>query len=132
MILGMKWFREYDPATNWRKGILTITQEGKPPVVIRGEAGIPFVPLISHVQAKRELRRGAQASVIYINPKHSNLGIPDRYKHIFSKYEHLFLQDDLPPTLPPERPEDHRIDLVEGAQPVSKAPYSSIKPKRPS
>lgn len=42
---------------------------------------------------------------------------------MFAKYKDLFLKDDLPPSLPPERPEDHVIDLVDGAQPVKKFPY---------
>ena len=61
----------------------------------------------------------AQAAIIYVNLQAKNLGIPERYGKLFERFHDLFLQDDLPPTLLRERPEDHVIDLVEGAKPSS-------------
>ena len=119
----MKWFHKFQPVVNWSRHTLSIHDNVSQPVMIRGEAGIPSLPLISHIQAKRELRRGAQAAIIYVNPKAKDLGIPQRYGELFDRFNDLFLQDDLPPELPPERPEDHVIDLVDGAEPVSKFPY---------
>ena len=68
VILGIKWFRRYKPHMGWDDNTLLVSHDVPQPVLIRGEVGIPSVPLISHVQAKRELRRGAKAAVIYINP----------------------------------------------------------------
>ena len=123
IILGMKWFHKFQPVVNWSRHTLSIHDNVSQPVMIRGQAGIPSLPLISHIQAKRELRPGAQAAIIYVNPKAQDLGIPQRYGELFDRFNDLFLQDDLPPALPPERPEDHVIDLVDGAEPVTKFPY---------
>ena len=123
IILGMKWFHKFQPVVNWSRHTLSIHDNVSQPVMIRGEAGIPSLPLISHIQAKRELRRGTQAAIIYVNPKAKDLGIPQRYGELFNRFNDLFLQHDLPSALPPERPEDHVIDLVDGAELVSKFPY---------
>ena len=91
--------------------------------MIRGKLGIPSLPLISHVQVKHELRRGAFAAMIYVAQTHRHPKVPEHCKELLDWYRYMFLTEDLPPTLPPARSEDHHIDLVDGAQPVSKAPY---------
>ncbi|MCO5568755.1 hypothetical protein L7F22_022455 [Adiantum nelumboides] len=49
----------------------------KEPILMRGESGLP--PLNYQIQAKRQLRQGAQATVIYVNPTSKNLGYPSRF-----------------------------------------------------
>ena len=107
----------------WATPTLTTIRENASPIMICGKLGIPSLPLISHVQVKHELRRGASAAMIFVAQTHPHPEVPEHCKELLDRYRYMFLTEDLPPTLSPERPEDHRIDLVDGAQPVSKAPY---------
>lgn len=55
VVFGIQLFCEYNHVPDWQNDTFTITVEGKPSVVIRGDVGIPRVPLILHVQANREI-----------------------------------------------------------------------------
>ena len=59
--------------------------------MIRGELGIPPLPLISHVQVKAELRRGEFAAMIYVAQTQPQAKIPDKYASLLDKYRYLFL-----------------------------------------
>ena len=83
IILGMKWFHKFQPVINWLRHTLYIHENVSQPVLLRGETGIPSLLLISHIQAKQELRCDAQAAVIYVNPKAKDLGTPTWYGELF-------------------------------------------------
>ncbi|MCO5591278.1 hypothetical protein L7F22_045259 [Adiantum nelumboides] len=53
----------------------------------------------------------------------SNLSVLDKERSMFlQQYSDCFF-DSLPSQLPPERPEDHAIDLVPGSSPPNRPPY---------
>ncbi|MCO5570686.1 hypothetical protein L7F22_024413 [Adiantum nelumboides] len=53
----------------------------------------------------------------------SNLSVLDKERSMFlQQFSDCFL-DSLPSQLPPERPEDHAIDLVPGSSPPNRPPY---------
>lgn len=86
------------------------------------------MPLISHVQTKKELCRGATTAVIYANPMASNLGIPDKYRHISEVSAPFPVKWPIVASLA-KRQEDLCITPVDGAKPVNKAPYRLNKAK---
>ena len=62
---------------------------------------------------------------MYLNDVQDDLqmSILDKERIDFiSQYRDCFL-DSLPGELPPERPEDHQIDIVPGSSPPNKPPY---------
>ncbi|MCO5559649.1 hypothetical protein L7F22_013250 [Adiantum nelumboides] len=53
----------------------------------------------------------------------SNLSVLDKERSMFLQQYSDCFSDSLPSQLPPERPEDHAIDLVPGSNPPNRPPY---------
>jgi hypothetical protein len=76
-------------------------------------------PLISAVQAIKNVRDGAQAYLVYVQAKPEtqakleDIPIVCHYSDVFSKITGL----------PPDRDVEFSIDLIPGTQPIHKAPY---------
>ena len=90
----------------------------------------PIVPVISHLQAVREIWKGATGFLTLISPAHE--GEPQKEAHtpattdpglasVLKEYRDVF--QPLPAGLPPPRHIDHHIDLEPGSQPPFKAVY---------
>ena len=140
VIMGMYWFRAKKPVIQWT-----------PPyeMEIQGIKGEAFrltnlnedntkeddeedpEPMLSCLQVKRAFRKkGTQLWVAFlkdITPVKKKS--PDifttatgKLKSLLEQYRSLFAAK-LPNKLPPKRNIDHKIELIEGAQPPSRAPY---------
>ena len=148
MILGNPWFSTHAPLLDTKKAMFFISEGVPTPVTITGDRSIAGIPLISHLQARRAIRKGAECALLYVrvssvhpavlNSKQvgsihgsdtavSHSDQESRMKALLDQYQHLMLRDGLPPQLPPSRPEDHRIELVPGATPPSQFPYRLSK-----
>ena len=73
---------------DWAAPSLTIIRADAPPTIIRGELGIPPLPLIPHVQVKAQLRQGDTAAMIYVAQSQPQSKIPDEYQNQLDKYSH--------------------------------------------
>ena len=85
------------------------------------------IPLVNHIAIKRHSKQATQCYFILArdqkNEETYQYSKNDIKYHTFlEKYKSIFI-DDLPTTLPPNRPEDHKIDLILGTAPPIKAPY---------
>lgn len=138
MILGNPWLEFHMPILDSKKATFFITEGVPQPCTIVCDKRLPGFPLISHLQARRALRKGAECALLYIRVRpqqsssHSILQVESgsdpppaaepvrepRMQALVDKYSHLMLRDGLPPKLPPSRPEDHHIDLAQN-HPVS-------------
>ncbi|GJP85961.1 hypothetical protein CLOP_g16045 [Closterium sp. NIES-67] len=54
--------------------------------------------------------------------------VPDDLEKIIREYPEIF-PDDLPSGLPPERPQDHKIEVEPGAQPTVRTQWRMTQPK---
>lgn len=136
MILGKPWLTYRNPEIDWIANTVRFHRRGTnytlhPPV----EDQSPQVALLSALQCKRELRKGATAILALLtqvedaidddgSSPSGNLSSPTvrhssewqtQLQGVLDKHATVF--QSLPKGLPPKRAVDHRIELVEGAQP---------------
>jgi hypothetical protein len=98
----------------------------------------PDINLMSHLQAKRMLRKQPRSFLVMVNQvtegeeevksqeqmfdeqidKHVGGANPHKVKQLLLKYKHVFPKEFHYLSLPPEREVSHTIPLVPGAQPV--------------
>ena len=128
VILGMPWHFRTHPIPDYVEKTMTFTHEGKEHK-IPADAGDWAVPIVSHISVKKELKNSVSAYLIFARERKESsnsqplLSHDENVKHKFlEKYEDCFT-DELPDKLPPERLEDHRIELIPGSSPPNQPPY---------
>ena len=89
--------------------------------------------MVSHTQCSKVIKRGVNTFLIFIQPKEEqeeNLGHVNQERLDFiEQYYNCFSQES-PSQLPPEWPEDHRIDIIPGSSPPNRPPYRVNKPQQ--
>jgi hypothetical protein len=119
IILGMDWLARYEAKIDCRKKEIVFRTNGNEKFRFCGSSVQATPPLISAVQAKRDVREGAQAYLAYVlakpkvEQKLEEIAIVRHYPDVFAEATGL----------PPDREVEFTIDLVPGAQPIHKAPY---------
>ncbi|XP_074323903.1 uncharacterized protein LOC141660817 [Apium graveolens] len=118
VILGMDWLSQYKANINCKKTKVLLYTEDNVWVIYQGQKQEKkFLPVL---EAKKSLRQGCEAyldHVVDTEKKAPSLdGIP-----VVNEFLDVFL-DELP-RLPPDREIEFSIDLILGAEPVSKALY---------
>ena len=66
MLLGNPWLESHHPVLDSRSATFFLTEGLPAPTVIACDQRLPGNPLISHVQAHRALRKGAECALLYV------------------------------------------------------------------
>jgi hypothetical protein len=138
IILGKPWLTAHNPAIDWVSNTITIVRKDMT-YVLQQPANIgnvtPGVSLLSALQLKRELRKGATAYLAVLKEVEEDptihaiddLSLPskdpawvERMKGVLRQYSSIF--GKLPKGVPPSRGVEHEIELEPGAKP----PYLRI------
>ena len=119
IILGKPWLEKWNPSINWRTHQITFpTLEQSPTITETETPDKPTLTLISYQQFTQSQDPEDQVFLCELSEEgriYSNADDP-RVKPLLQEYQDVF-PDELPLTLPPSRPVDHRIQLEPGSQP---------------
>ena len=125
VILGMPWNHRVDSAIYSKKKMVELKNKGKKYEIHAGVTG-DTIPMVSHMQVSKAIKDCVQCCLLYINDMKDNLDAENQEQiKLLKKYKDCFLED-LPYQLPPERPEDHQIDIIPGSSSPNIAPYRVI------
>ena len=120
-ILGMDMLSKYRATIDCHRGKVTFAPEGETPFVLVGSASVPRVPVISTLGIGVSVQRRCTGSLASVGgTTRSDVTSPGSTR-VVCDYADVF--PDSLPGLPPQREIEFVIDLVPGAEPVSKAPY---------
>ena len=119
-ILGMDWlFRHYASVDCFKK-MVEFKRPGEPKFYFQGIRHALSSCLISHIAAKKMLRKGCRAFLAHvIDTNFEGLKLEDI--PIVCEFKDVFPEDL--PGLPPDREVEFPIDVVPGTAPISQAPY---------
>lgn len=148
LIIGHSWLQQANPAIDWQAGTVTVTRRSGAPVVLRSSRRPPPPSdsgtndtepiLLSRLQLKRAIRKGAELYAVTLRPSPEQ-GAPEgpdvptaaatapeeastdpRVQALLDEYADVFADLD---GLPPERGVEHTIELEPGATPPFRQPY---------
>jgi hypothetical protein len=120
VILGMDWLSLQHAWVDCFKKRVIFCRPNQPELYFEGERKVKPLQIVSSIQAKRMLRRGAVGYLAYVidteasEVKSENIPVVREFPDVFPK--------ELP-GLPPDREVEFSIDLLPGTGPISKAPY---------
>uniref|UniRef100_A0A2N9G885 RNA-directed DNA polymerase n=1 Tax=Fagus sylvatica TaxID=28930 RepID=A0A2N9G885_FAGSY len=120
VILGMDWLSLQHAWVDCFKKRVIFCRPDQPELYFEGERKVKPLQIVSSIQAKRMLRRGAVGYLAYVidteasEVKLENIPVVREFPDVFPK-ELL--------GLPPDREVEFSIDLLPGTGPISKAPY---------
>jgi hypothetical protein len=119
IILGMDWLSRYGAKIDCRKKEIVFHTSGNEKFRFCESNVRATPPLLSAVQARRDVKEGAQAYLAYVlakpkvEQKLEEIVVVRHYPNVFAEATGL----------PPDREVEFTIDLVLGAQLMHKAPY---------
>ncbi|WVZ79457.1 hypothetical protein U9M48_027033 [Paspalum notatum var. saurae] len=122
MILGEDWLQACSPMwVHWGKKIMRFTYNTQR-VTLRGVR-----PQLTQCRAISAGKLKVPASASYqgvssidLEPEHDDASIPVEIQNVLDQFPEVF---QVPTSVPPNRPYDHHIPLLPGAQPVNVRPY---------
>lgn len=148
MILGLPWLVRHNPDIDWAKRCMTMRRSSAyktlwPEDMLKNkkdftgkcakeEEELHEIEMISALQMKRQIRKQNAAFLLLIRPKEEDKkedDLPHEAQLDRSKFEKLLEEckdvfpEDLPKSLPPKRPVDHKIELIPGAIPAARGLY---------
>ncbi|KAL8110718.1 hypothetical protein AgCh_026455 [Apium graveolens] len=118
VILGMDWLSQYKANIDCKKKKILIVTEDNIKVIYQGQR--KEMKFLSILQTKKLLRQGCEAYLAHVVDMEKEVLDLDKIP-IVREFPDVF-PDELP-GLPPDREIEFFMDLVPGAEPVSKAPY---------
>ncbi|MCO5560648.1 hypothetical protein L7F22_014265 [Adiantum nelumboides] len=126
VLLGMPWFYNHKAVLDSFNKTVTLEIRGRK-IVLDVKLKGKTVPLGSASAVPRLMKQHIFAYLIYVKERDetesSNLSSLDVSRCAFlDEYADCF-SEALPGQLPPERPEDHNIDLIPGSAAPNKPPY---------
>ncbi|MCO5596399.1 hypothetical protein L7F22_050460 [Adiantum nelumboides] len=134
VLLGIPWlFRVQGILDAYNKKI-TVQSRGKTLILdvkLKGES----IPTVSASAISSVMKKHLSAYLIFAREvsdcDESNLSVLDKERSMFLQQYSDCFSDSLPSQLPPERLEDHAIDLVPGSSPPNRPSYrvSAAQPK---
>src|SRR6202163_689507 len=134
VIVGTTWLKRHNPSINWSTGMVTVDSNGKQCVLPQlTENSGRSIEMISALQFKREVEKGEQMYLAFIQPASeestdSKASVLGDASHIINEFKDVF-PEDLPSGLPPRREVDHHIELEPGQRPPSKPTYRLSQPE---
>ena len=120
VILGMEWLNQVDAWIAYKEGVVHGQLQNGRSFSIRGKRSLPSIPMFSHLQMKRCVRKDHQVFLIYLSEVENEIKVNE-----FNKGVKVFLDEfkDVFPeelnALPPMREVDHAIDLIADAAPIA-------------
>ncbi|XP_074328441.1 uncharacterized protein LOC141666349 [Apium graveolens] len=120
IILGMDWLSEHRATIDCQGKRVIFGDADKPEFVYQGSQPKGDVKLISALKASKLLSKGCDGYLNFVKDTSKDEPHIEDYP-IVKEYEDVF-PDELP-GLPPHREVEFTIELVPGAEPISKAPY---------
>ncbi|KAI5078176.1 hypothetical protein GOP47_0008000 [Adiantum capillus-veneris] len=127
IILGMPWHYHLSPIPDYKKKTMTFQFKGQS-IILTADAGDWPVPIVSHVSIQKEIKNFVSAYMIFANECEVSITFnqvsdsSSDHVSFLSQYEDCFT-NKRSGVLPPQRPEDHTIDLIPGNSPPNKPPY---------
>jgi hypothetical protein len=118
VILGMDWLHRHDVKLECRLKEVTLRQPDGKEVVMYGISN-SLRNHISFMEAKKLVRKGCEAYLIYAMEKKEEPRVED----IETVRDFPDVFPEKLPGLPPEREVEFAIDLIPGSTPISIAPY---------
>nr|GEW01593.1 reverse transcriptase domain-containing protein [Tanacetum cinerariifolium] len=126
VVIGMDWLSKYHAKIICDEKVIHIPIDGEI-LIIQGDRSKTRLNLISCKKTKRYISRGCQVFIAQVMEKKSDeKGLEDI--PVVRKFLEVFPEEL--PGLPPVRQVEFQIELVPGATPVARAPYSSFKNAR--
>ncbi|XP_074359979.1 uncharacterized protein LOC141700104 [Apium graveolens] len=120
IILGMDWLSEHRATIDCQGKRVIFGDANKPEFVYQGSQPKGDVKLIFALKASKLLSKGCDGYLAFVKDTSKDEPRIEDYP-IVREYEDV-LPDELP-GLPPHREVKFTIELVPGAEPISKAPY---------
>ncbi|XP_074323235.1 uncharacterized protein LOC141660172 [Apium graveolens] len=120
IILGMDWLSEHRATIDCQGKRVIFGDVDKPEFVYQGSQPKGEVKLISALKASKLLSKGCDGYLAFVKDTSKDEPRIEDYP-VVKEYEDVF-PDELP-GLPPHREVEFTIELVPGAEPISKAPY---------
>ncbi|GJR33539.1 putative nucleotidyltransferase, ribonuclease H [Tanacetum coccineum] len=120
VILGMDWLASHRATIDWYARTVIFGNVRQPEFVYHGSSPLKSVKLISAMKARTLISHGCQGFLASVmdtsleSPNIENLSVVREFTDVFL--------DELP-GLPPAREIEFGIELILGAEPISKAPY---------
>ncbi|XXG82454.1 hypothetical protein AAC387_Pa10g0401 [Persea americana] len=118
VILGMDWLAAYHVHLDCHKKTISIAM-GEANLIFQGDKKKRKTQTVSALKVKRMIRGGCEAFIAFISEDQESQKLED--VPIAKEFPDVF-PDDVP-GLPPVRELEFSIDLLPGAEPISKAPY---------
>ncbi|KAL8114698.1 hypothetical protein AgCh_021533 [Apium graveolens] len=120
IILGMDWLSEHRATIDCQGKRMIFGDADKPEFVYQGSQLKGEVMLVSALKASKLLSKGCDGYLAFV--KDTSKGEPRIEDYpIVKEYANVF-HDELP-GFPPHREVEFTIELIPGAEPISKAPY---------
>ncbi|GKA08541.1 putative nucleotidyltransferase, ribonuclease H [Tanacetum coccineum] len=119
VVIGMDWLSKYHARIICDEKVVHIPVNGET-LIIRGDQSKTPLSLISCIKTERYISQGCQVFVIQVMEKKSD---EKRLEDIPVVREFLEVFPEDLPSLPPIRQVEFQIDLIPGAEPVTRAPY---------
>ncbi|XP_074342628.1 uncharacterized protein LOC141680249 [Apium graveolens] len=120
VILGMDWLSEHRATIDCQGKRVIFGDADKPEFVYQGSQPKGDVKLISALKASKLLSKGCDGYLAFVKDTSKDEPRIEDYP-VVREYEDVF-PDELP-GLSPHREVEFTIELVPGAEPISKAPY---------
>jgi hypothetical protein len=133
--LGRPWLARWNPRIDWRGDKLSVSVNGEAHVVDAsldpsGGSQKEFrTTFVLAVKVKKEVRKGEAWSMVHVNAVEIGLSTTNKqgqklnadWQRLISKCQDVFPEEH--PGMPPPRQLKLKIELEEGAKPVSKPEY---------
>lgn len=161
VVLGLPWLRQFNPRIDWRQGTLCISSDNSTfklsmsacdkstttsmsaCMLTEQESEVcrdkrMSASLLTPMQLKRQVRKGAQLFVTYMRSDDATALLPEEQCHVtmLNDADHVdhdvedllrefadVFPEQLPAELPPQRVVEHAIPLVSDAVPPARVPY---------
>ncbi|CAI5472253.1 unnamed protein product [Closterium sp. Yama58-4] len=138
VLLGRDWLQRFNPTIDWTTGACVVRGYGGKTTLPKWTEPEPVTTRVNAINMQRAMNSGAQAFMVHLyevaaSEKIADIdtlcaAVPEELASIIRKYPEIFA-DDLPDGLPPQRPEDHRIQLEPGAQPTVRTQWRLSQPE---
>ncbi|MBE3102723.1 MAG: hypothetical protein IMZ40_00590, partial [Bacilli bacterium] len=121
VILGMAWLKQVDAWIACKEGAVHGKIHNGESFTIRGKRSSPRVPMLSHLQMKRCIRKNHEVFLIHVSEVEDESKDNKRVNEFLDEFKDIFPEELT--ELPPRRDVDHAIDLIVDAAPIARAPY---------
>ncbi|GJP59393.1 hypothetical protein CLOP_g11714 [Closterium sp. NIES-67] len=138
ILLGRDWLRKYNPRIDWTTGECSVHCANGWRVLPTWRGRDPVSTRVNAITFQRAVKKGADLYAVHLadatvddTPKDIDTlcaSVPAELAALIRQYSDIF-PDDLPAGLPPERPQDHKIDLEPGAQPTVRTQWRLTQPE---